>query len=337
MKECFESVPDELDVQRPRDPASHQGTCLSDAAENFVGRRVRVMPILKRILVATDLSAMGHRAVMRAGQLARQWETGLFLVHARPDWNLFARSRPASPGSDQDIAHSTDKPLREVLTDLEAKFGVQARCDSRPGKASSVIAAMVAEHEPHLVVIGARGEHESDETGPCLGGTALKLLTRFEKPLLLVRGATAAVYTTSLVAVDTASALSRRTVLWGSGLVQGGDCHVVHAYDLPDVETIRLRGVTEAVIDGRMRQAHEEATMTVQEVLGAAEGAARLQRHTVRGEPVAAVLAQITRHAPQLVVIGKRGPWAPPAQLGVMGGVGFRIAYHAPVDVLIIS
>jgi len=49
------------------------------------------MPILKRILVATDLSAAGHRAVMRAGQLARQWETGLFLVHARPDWNLFAR------------------------------------------------------------------------------------------------------------------------------------------------------------------------------------------------------------------------------------------------------
>ena len=46
------------------------------------------MPILKRILVATDLSATGHRAVMRAGQLARQWETGLFLVHARPDWNL---------------------------------------------------------------------------------------------------------------------------------------------------------------------------------------------------------------------------------------------------------
>jgi nucleotide-binding universal stress UspA family protein len=197
---------------------------------------------------------------------------------------------------------------------------------------------MVAEHEPHLVVIGARGEHDSGETGPCLGGTALKLLTRFEQPLLLVRGAAAAVYTTSLVAVDTASALSRRAVLcWGSGLVPGGDCHVVHAYELPYVERMRLGGVTEAVIDGRMRQAHEEATTTAQEVLGAAQGAARVQRHAVRGEPVATVLAEIMRHAPQLVVIGKRGPRAPHVQHGVMGGVGFRIAYHAPVDVLIIS
>ena len=196
---------------------------------------------------------------------------------------------------------------------------------------------MVAEHEPHLVVIGAGGEHDSGETGPCLGGTALKLLTRFEQPLLLVRDATAAVYTTSLIALDTASALSRRIVLWGSGLVQGGDCHVVHAYDLPYVERMRLRGVTEAVIDGRMRQAHEEATTTVLEVLGAAEGAARVQGHAVRGEPVATVLAEIMRHAPQLVVIGKRGPRAPPAQHGVMGSVGFRIAYHTPVDVLIIS
>jgi nucleotide-binding universal stress UspA family protein len=295
------------------------------------------MPILNRILVATDLSAAGKHAVMRAGQLARQWEAGLFLVHARPDWNLFARWRPASQDSYHDIAQSADKPLREVLADLEAKFGVHARCDSRLGKANNVIAAMVAEHEPHLVIIGARGEHDSGETGPCLGGTALKLLTRFEQPLLLVRGATAAVYTTSLVAVDTASALSRRAVLWGSGLVQGGDCHVVHAYELPYVERMRLGGVTEAVIDGRMRHAHEEATTTAQEVLGAAQGAARVQRHAVRGEPVAAVLAEITRHAPQLAVIGKHDPLAPRVQHGMMGCVAFRIAYHAPVDVLIIS
>jgi nucleotide-binding universal stress UspA family protein len=295
------------------------------------------MPILKRILVATDLSAGGHRAVMRAGQLARQWEAGLFLVHARPDWTLFARSRPASHDSYQDVAQGADKPLREVQADLEAHFGVHARCDSRLGKASNVIAAMAAEHEPHLVVIGARGEHESGETGPCLGGTALKLLTRVEQPLLLVRGATAAVYTTSLVAVDTAGGLSRRAVLWGSALVPEGDCHVVHAYDLPYVERMRLRGVSEAVIDGRMRLAHEEATTTAQGVLGAADGAVRVQSHAVRGEPVATVLAEITRHAPQLVVIGKRGPQAPPGQHGVMGGVGFRIAYHAPIDVLIIS
>jgi len=49
------------------------------------------------------------------------------------------------------------------------------------------------------------------------------------------------------------------------------------------------------------------------------------------------MLAEITVHAPQLVVIGKRDPQAPQAQQGMMHGVGFRIAYHSPVDVLMIS
>ena len=297
------------------------------------------MPILKRILVATDLSAAAHRAVMRAGQLARQWNAELFLVHARPDRNFFARARAASHDRHQDIARSADKSLREVLADLEANFGVHARCDSRLGGASNVIATMVAEHKPHLVVIGARGEHDSGEIGPFLGGTALKLLTRLEQPLLLVRGATPTIYTRSLVALDTASALSRRTVLWGSGLVQGGDCHVLHAYDLPYVEPVRLR---------RRDRSRDRGTKTNEASVRKGDngcprdarrgrGRSGVHRQAVRGEPVETVLTEITLHAPQLVVIGKRDPRAPHVEQGMMGGVGFRIACHAPVDVLIIS
>jgi nucleotide-binding universal stress UspA family protein len=302
-------------------------------------RTLHVMLILKRILVATDLSAAAHRAVMRAGQLASQWGADLFLVRARPNWNLFARGRGTFSEGYQDIAQSADNPLRAVLADLEASFGVHARYDFRLGRTSNVIAAMVAEHDPHLVVIGVRGEHDTGEIGPCLGGTALELLTRLEQPLLLVGGATAAAYTTSLVALDAVSALSQRAVLWGTGLVQGGDCHVLHAYDMPYVESLRPCGVTNAMIEGQryMRQAYEDAITSVQEALCAAEGAARLHRHAVRGEPVAMMLAEITLHAPQLVVIGKPDPHSPHVQRRMMNGVGFRIAYHAPVDVLIIS
>ena len=87
------------------------------------------MPILKRILVATDLSAAAHRAVMRAGQLASQWGADLCVVRARPDWHLFARGRVTSPVGHQDIARGADNPLRAVLADLEAKFGIHADPD----------------------------------------------------------------------------------------------------------------------------------------------------------------------------------------------------------------
>jgi nucleotide-binding universal stress UspA family protein len=296
------------------------------------------MPILKRILVATDLSATAHRAVMRAGQLSSQWGADLCIVRARHDWHLFPRGRNTPVVSHQDIAHSADNALRTVLANLKSNFGVHAQCDSRPGRPSNVIAATVAEHDPQLVVIGVRGEHDSGEIGPCLGSTALDLLARFERPLLLVRGASATAYTTSLVALDAVNEVSQRIVLWGTALVQGGDCHVLHAYDLPYVERLRPGGAVRAVIEGQrqMRQAYEEAITSVEEALCATEGAVRLHRHAVRGKPVETILAEIALHAPQLVVIGNRDPQSPHVRQSLMDSVGFRIAYHAPVDVLIV-
>lgn len=295
------------------------------------------MPVLKRILVATDLSAAGQRAVTRAGQLARQWEANLFLVHARPDWNLFSRWRPASQESYQEVAKSADEPLRRTLAAIESEFGVHAQCHSRLGKASNVIAAAVAELEPHLLVIGARGEHASCGPNPCLGGTALKLLVRIDTPLLLVRGADAARYSSALVAIDTPGPLSRRAVLWASGLVTDGDCHLIHAFDIPYIERMHPQGIDQSVIDPRLRQAEEAANRMVREALGAAEGNATLHCEAIRGEPVSAILGRIESLAPNLVVIGRREPQAAHIQPGPMGGVGFRIAYHAPTDVLMLS
>lgn len=295
------------------------------------------MPVLKRILVATDLSAASQRAVLRAGQLARQWEANLFLVHARPDWNLFSRWRPAAQDSYQDVAKSADEPLRKIVAVIKSEFGVHAQCHSRVGKASNVIAAMVAELQPHLLVIGARGEHEGLGPNPCLGGTALKLLMRVETPLLFVRGPGAVPYSSALVALDVPGTLSRRAVLWGSGLVADGECHLVHAFDVPYLERVRLQEVDEVVIERRMRQAEEAANMAVRDALGAAEGRAKLYPEAIQGEPVSALLGRIERMAPHLVVIGKSELQAPQGQCGPMGGVGFRIAYHAPSDVLVLS
>lgn len=81
--------------------------------------------------------------------------------------------------------------------------------------------------------------------------------------------------------------------------------------------------------------------MTEESVLGqASRHGARHQtcaRFSRRGEPAFAVLAEIGRTPTDLLVIGKREPTVPHAQHGAMGGVGFRIAYHASTDVLVLS
>jgi nucleotide-binding universal stress UspA family protein len=274
---------------------------------------------------------------MRAGQLARQWEASLSIVYAKPEWNLFGRLRGASADGYQDVAQAADRLLCKLLVRLEAEFGVHARCDSRLGRASNLITAMVAEHDPHIVLIGAQGEHSFGDLESRLGGTALKLLARIERSLLLVKATTAAAYTTSLVAVDSASTLARRATLWASGMVPGGDCHLVHAYDVPFVERMRDRGINQSVIDARVKPIHEEAQTIAQTVSGAAEGTARVQIHVERGEPVTTILAAIARYAPQLVVIGKRGVQTSNVHVPPVGSAAFRIAYHAPADVLVLS
>ena len=45
---------------------------------------------------------------------------------------------------------------------------------------------------------------------------------------------------------------------------------------------------------------------------------------------MAMVLTQITLHAPQLAVIGKRNPQVPHVEESMMSEVGYRIAYPAP-------
>jgi nucleotide-binding universal stress UspA family protein len=298
---------------------------------------VRRMLNLKRILAATDLSVSGRHAIMRAAQLAKQWGASLHVVHARPDWNLYARWRPASADGYQLIARRADHLLAELQNDVAAEFGVSPQWSSRLGRASDVIAAMVAEHDPNLVVIGARGEHASDEAVPRLGGTALKLPTRFGQPLLLVRGASPTVYTRSVVCVDAPTPLARRAVLWGTSLVRGGESHLVHAYYVPYAERMHSRDVSTTEDEGQLKQAADGGKATLAEVKGAAETGVQVQTHAVNGEPVAAVLGEITRRDAQLVVIGKRNLQRSLVLSGALGSVGFRIADQAPVDVLILS
>lgn len=295
------------------------------------------MPILKRILVATDLSEAAHFAVMRAGQLARQWNSALYLVHARPDWNLFSRWGSANQDAYEDINQRANDKMRELLAELATKFSVHARCDSRMGKASSVVDAVASDWEPHLIVLGANGEHDSFRPQSFLGGTALKLLSQINLPLLFVRAAPENPYATSLVAVDIADDLSRRAIDWASSLVPGGDCHLVHVYGAPYIERMRFGANPDAVLQTRMQQASDAAQTMSQDLLSGTQATAQMHAHVVNGEPVAAILSEVTARGPQLVVVGRRKSHGRLGTQDVMGGTGFRIAYHTPTDALVVS
>ena len=297
------------------------------------------MAILKRVLVATDFSHAARMAVERAAQLAKRHDAELHLVHARPDWNLFSRSSSAAGAQYQSVFEHAEDALKAELDYVGSAFGIRVRGETRMGRASEVLTAAVAEVQPHLVVIGARGEHDSPAAAPVLGGTALKLVAQTNCPVLLVRRLGSAPYALGVVAVDASRDVSRRLIDWTISLLgQGGECHVVHAFDAPYVERLRAQGVVEAVIETCTEEARRAAQNSIAAVLevAAATPERRLHTHLVCGEPISAILAEINRCRTELVVVGKHKSTPRESPTRFVGTIALRLAYHAASDVLVV-
>jgi universal stress protein E len=294
------------------------------------------MNVLNRILVATDFSPAGRLAVTRAGQLASQHGSDLQLIHATPDWNLFSRWTSAPQEHyDQITLHAQDA-LRDEINWVLQTFAIHAHGEVQLGKASQAIQRGIAAYQPNMVVIGARGEHEPRISPAALGGTALKLVLQTRNPLLLVRGWDFSPYHVSIAAVHDAGDLSRRVLFWGSALVQAGECHVFHAYEAPYVERMRLCGADDSAVASWLLATEKAAHCSADQVLGSAVPGARLKIHVTQGDPLGALVTESALCGPQLVVVGKREPGRERLAPESLGTIGLRIAYHTPVDVLVV-
>jgi nucleotide-binding universal stress UspA family protein len=299
-------------------------------------RETQIMKLLTRILVATDFSMAGERAVTRAGQLAHQHGADLQIVHATPDWNLFSRSTSARQQHYDEVSLHAQSAMRDEVNRVLSTFGVHARGEVQLGKASEVICRAVASYQPTIVVAGAGGEHEPRIAPPALGGTSLKLFLRMELPLLLVRTEDSHPYRTSLVTVQRESELSRRVVLWGTALVPGGDCHIVHAYDAPYSERMRLCGMNSTAVEACVLSTEAAARESLDKLLAAAAPDSRVHLHLEHGNPLGILVTEIARYAPQIVIVGRRESERGQSPREFSGSTGLRMAYHTSVDVLVI-
>jgi nucleotide-binding universal stress UspA family protein len=293
------------------------------------------MSLLNRILVATDFSPAGRCAVTRAGQLASQYNCDLQVVHATPDWSLFSRWTSARLEHHEAITLHAQQAMREEVNWILSQFGVHARGEIQVGKASQVITSAAADYHPSVIIAGARGEHQPRISPESFGGTTLKLLLRTDYPLLLVRGWDFKPYRVSIAAVHDICDVSRRVVLWGSSLVGAGDCHVLHAYEAPYFERTRSCGIDEAAMGECILATESEARRIMEDVMTSSAPGARMHSHIVRGNPLGVLVTEIARHQPTLVVLGRQEARAGDSH-EPFGTEGLRMAYHCPVDTLVV-
>jgi nucleotide-binding universal stress UspA family protein len=292
---------------------------------------------VRRILAATDFSPAARLAVWRAGQLAQQNNAHLHVVHAHPDWDLFSKCAGGRAEHFHAVGEDAERCLSDELRYLEGTFGIKATGETRMGRASEVLHKMVAEASAQLVIVGARGEHDSPTIAPFLGGTALKLIAFANVPVLVVRNPGTQPYSVSAAVLESSSASAFTVFSWARSLVSEGECHLVHAFDAPYVARLRKQGIDEASIHACVEEARQSATHFVDEVLtGYAESKQQLSAHLVCGEPVAAVLGVLKHIKPDVAVLGKHEHSPRDMHLRAFGSVTLRIAYHAMCDVLVV-
>lgn len=294
------------------------------------------MVSLSRILVATDFSAASAAALARAAQIAAQHDAELRVIHATPDWNLYSSRTPVLQDHYADICRNAERLMRQATQRIADDYKIRVLGDVHRGKASQAVGAVVGTYQPHLVAIGAHGEHAADNPGSGLGATALKILSFAPTPLLLVRDPTISSYAVSLAAVSRPTDQARRIVEWATKLTANGDCHVVRAYEVPYLERLKSCGLSGAALDKCSQDVEMAARYAADPPWSPEQLSARMHMHLVRGMPVPTILGEIGRHAVQLTVLGRHEETPLLPDQPMMGSVGMQIAARSPSDVLIV-
>lgn len=278
----------------------------------------------RRMLLATDLSARCDRALDRAVQFAREWQSELVVMTVvetpeRPD----PLAVPVWPPVEDDATR-----LRLAQRQLErdaAGLGVPARVRIAHGNAARAIGRTADDDGCGVIVTGmARNEPFGRLL---LGSTVEQLARRAAQPVLVVRNRVHGAYRRVLVATDFSDA-SRHALHAAARLFADRELILYHAHAVP----------TAADAAARARSRHDiESGECAEFIAGSdlpAEVRARL-RVVIEGAGLELALGPFVReHEVDLAVLGTQG------RTGLMnvllGSVAARLLHWLPCDTMIV-
>jgi nucleotide-binding universal stress UspA family protein len=137
--------------------------------------------MFKHILVAIDGSSYTEQALPTAIEVARQFESSLFVLHvAEHDRGRAAAYSIESPAEATMLVAKAIKQAKEA--GLTAKGELK---DKAAGHVAAAIAETVAENGIDLIVMGSRGL--SDAQGFLVGSVTHRVMQIVDVPVLVVR------------------------------------------------------------------------------------------------------------------------------------------------------
>lgn len=276
-----------------------------------------------RILLATDLSARGDRALKRALAMARQDGAQLTVLHVveAPDAPLTADASAESPQAPSNTASIMMKGLRQGLPTEVGDQLDRATLLIEAGNPAEIIERVATTLHVDLIVTGIAREAPFSSRPVVLGKTVEYLLRRLPAPILIVRNRVREPYRNIVVATDF-SPPSGHALQMALRFFPDQTLHLLHATDQPDNPESRH--------DARMA---DFATFLSSVFLPDGDRE-RLAPLVEAGAPQQAVRDYVETHDADLVVLGTRGRGA--VLEALLGSTAKSILATLPCDALIV-
>lgn len=277
------------------------------------------------ILLTTDLSARGDRALDRAVSLAKQWQSRLTLLHvldniersssleALPSWR-----RPPDP------VQVAKKNIAEDLSDV----GDTAKILVEEGDVVDTIMRVAESERSELIVAGIARNEIFGEIN--LGQTVSSLLRRSQVPLLVVKNRPRRPYRKIVVATDFSDS-SRNALVAAANFFAGQPLTLFHAYHAPMAHRV---GDAADYRREWQKTVERDCEAFLQATGKPSSGWQRPQVLIEHGEPNELLRDYVTDNAVDLVVVSTHGRSA--VFDFFIGSVAKRILSDVPSDILVI-
>ncbi|MCP4781035.1 MAG: universal stress protein [Hyphomicrobium sp.] len=275
---------------------------------------------MKKLLMATDLSARSDRALQRALALAHQLGATLEVIHIVSD------TVPVSIAEQYQASARTT--IEQLLASLPLAANVKPEIAIIRGHDYEEILYHAQETGAELIVLGIT-RHIAYEL--FRGTTAERIIRIGDLPVLLVKDPVARNYERVLVATDNSPA-AQRALECAAAIAPDAEFHLLHTVHVPF--TGFLGPESQAQIrqeqERNFRNAFEKGIRAQVEQLG--NGGLRATFHIEEGGILSVIRDQAERLKADLLAIGSHGRFS--LRHSIIGTVAGNLLSDPPVDVL---
>jgi nucleotide-binding universal stress UspA family protein len=286
---------------------------------------------IERVLVATDFSKAGQRAVEVAAEWAKLAHAKLRIVHVVPPKRWLRDAWGLRSSAADDIARHATNALKQTADTVDPARSLEVSTGVLAGTAAQSIRLAASDYRADLLVTGARGERD-DHGARVLGGTSSKLLAAVEMPLLLVRRTRDDPVSSVVAAVDLSSR-SRAVLEWADFAAGGRPVSAYHVYDVAFTARLEAYGLPPGAVDAYRDQARMQSETQLAALVAPIARRGATTQVVEHGEAAVLLGRYIESIRPSLVVVGKhvRRPRSPSG-----GSVCRFIASSVSADVLVV-